>query len=244
MIRNIIFDVGKVLVSYEPDAYMQRLGISKENQKKINEAMFQNKLWDTSDQGLGTPDEFLQKFIAGAPELADEITKIHKTVGNTVELFPYAMEWILDLKARGYHVYILSNYSENMLDQTKDKLKFLPLMDGVVFSYKIKKMKPDPEIYEYLCDEYWLEPEESVFIDDRPVNIKGAETCGIHGIVFRSDHSCCFPEWHSDRKPAGQKQSQRKAVLDVRYILLVERRQVMECRPRRFSLWHNFQGER
>ena len=64
MIRNIIFDVGKVLVSYEPDAYMQRLGISKENQKKINEAMFQNKLWDTSDQGLGTPDEFLQKFIA------------------------------------------------------------------------------------------------------------------------------------------------------------------------------------
>jgi putative hydrolase of the HAD superfamily len=74
MIRNIIFDVGKVLVSYEPDAYMQRLGISKENQKKINEAMFQNKLWDTSDQGLGTPDEFLQKFIAGAPELADEIT--------------------------------------------------------------------------------------------------------------------------------------------------------------------------
>ena len=183
MIRNIIFDVGKVLVSYEPDAYMQRLGISKEKQKKINEAMFQNKLWDTSDQGLGTPDEFLQKFIAGAPELADEITKIHKTVGNTVELFPYAMEWILDLKARGYHVYILSNYSENMLDQTKDKLKFLPLMDGVVFSYKIKKMKPDPEIYEYLCDEYWLEPEESVFIDDRPVNIKGAETCGIHGIV-------------------------------------------------------------
>ena len=173
MIRNIIFDVGKVLVSYEPDAYMESLGISKENQKKINDAMFENPLWDASDQGLGTPDEFLQKFIAGAPELADEIMKIHKTVGNTVELFPYAMEWILDLKARGYHVYILSNYSENMLDQTKDKLKFLPLMDGVVFSYKIKKMKPDPEIYEYLCD-------------DRPVNIKGAETCGIHGIVFRS----------------------------------------------------------
>ena len=43
-----------------------------------------------------------------------------------------------------------------------------------------------PAMYEYLCDEYWLEPEESVFIDDRPVNIKGAETCGIHGIVFRS----------------------------------------------------------
>ena len=39
MIRNIIFDVGKVLVSYEPDAYMQRLGISKEKQKKINQTV-------------------------------------------------------------------------------------------------------------------------------------------------------------------------------------------------------------
>ena len=89
MIRNIIFDVGKVLVSYEPDAYMESLGISKENQKKnINDAMFENPLWDASDQGLGqqTPDEFLQKFIAGAPELAEEITKIHNTIGNTVEL--------------------------------------------------------------------------------------------------------------------------------------------------------------
>ena len=186
MIRNIIFDVGKVLVSYEPDAYMQQLGISSEDQAKINKAMFQNKLWDESDQGLGTPDELLEKFIAGAPELAETITKIHNTVGNTVELLPYAMDWILDLKARGYHVYILSNYGENMMNQTRDKLKFLPLMDGEVFSYTIKQMKPDPEIYEYLCDEYGLEPEESVFLDDRPENIKGAENCGIHGIVFRS----------------------------------------------------------
>ena len=56
----------------------------------------------------------------------------------------------------------------------------------MVSGESFRKSKPDPEIYEYLCDEYWLEPEESVFIDDRPVNIKGAETCGIHGIVFRS----------------------------------------------------------
>ena len=171
--------MGKVLVSYEPDAYMQRLGISKEKQKKINEAMFQNKLWDTSDQGLGTPDEFLQKFIAGAPELADEITKIHKTVGNTVELFPYAMEWILDLKARGYHVYILSNYSENMLDQTKDKLKFLPLMDGVVFSYKIKKMKPDPEIYIHTAAALGIDTKDCLVAEDSTAGITAAHLAGM-----------------------------------------------------------------
>ena len=172
MIRNIIFDIGKVLVSYEPDAYMDRLGLDEKAKAAINQAMFQNKLWDESDQGLGTPEELL-------------ITKIHQTVGETVELMPYAMEWILDLKARGYHVYIISNYAENMYNQTKDKLAFLPLMDDVVMSYTIKKMKPDPAIYNYLCDENWLEPEESVFIDDRQENVNGAEAVGIHGILFK-----------------------------------------------------------
>ena len=89
------------------------------------------------------------------------------------------------LKARGYHVYIISNYAENMYNQTKDKLAFLPLMDDVVMSYTIKKMKPDPAIYNYLCDENWLEPEESVFIDDRQENVNGAEVVGIHGILFK-----------------------------------------------------------
>lgn len=185
MIRNIIFDIGKVLVSYEPDAYMDRLGLDEKAKAAINQAMFQNKLWDESDQGLGTPEELLQKFIAGAPKYAEEITKIHQTVGETVELMPYAMEWILDLKARGYHVYIISNYAENMYNQTKDKLAFLPLMDDVVMSYTIKKMKPDPAIYNYLCDENWLEPEEIVFIDDRQENVNGAEVVGIHGILFK-----------------------------------------------------------
>ena len=141
MIRNIIFDIGKVLVSYEPDAYMDRLGLDEKAKAAINQAMFQNKLWDESDQGLGTPEELLQKFIAGAPEYAEEITK--------------------------------------------DKLAFLPLMDDVVMSYTIKKMKPDPAIYNYLCDENWLEPEESVFIDDRQENVNGAEAVGIHGILFK-----------------------------------------------------------
>lgn len=184
MIRNIIFDVGKVLVSYEPEEYMKRLGFSEEKRKRINEAMFENPLWDESDQGLRTTEEFLKAFTANAPDLADEIRMVHTTVGDTVELYPYALEWIQDLKAKGYQIYILSNYSENMFNQTQEKLKFLPMVDGAVFSYAIKLLKPNAAIYDYLCEKYQLIPEESVFLDDRPVNIEGAEKKGIHGIVF------------------------------------------------------------
>lgn len=186
MIRNIIFDVGKVLVSYEPDAYMASIGLDETARDAINKAMFENELWNRSDQGLGTPEEFLQQFIAQAPEYEEQIRRVHETVGGTIELLPYVMDWILELKERGYHIYILSNYSENMLNQTRDKLEFLPLVDGAVFSYAYRQLKPERDIYLTLLDEFWLEPEESVFLDDRPENVQGAEKLGIHGILFQN----------------------------------------------------------
>lgn len=184
--RNIIFDVGKVLVSYDPDGYMDRMGFDPETKRRLNAAVFEHQLWIDADQGLGTPEEFLRAFTENAPDLADVIRQVHDSVGGTIELFDYALDWILDLKNRGYHVYILSNYSENMFRQTEHKLKFLPLMDGAVFSWRIKEIKPNAAIYNYLCDEYWLEPKESVFIDDRPENVAGAEAVGIRGICFES----------------------------------------------------------
>ena len=73
MIRNIVFDVGKVLVSYEPDAYMDSLGLDAGAKARLNAAVFENPLWDASDQGLGTPEELLEQFILGDVELEDQI---------------------------------------------------------------------------------------------------------------------------------------------------------------------------
>lgn len=185
MIKNIIFDIGKVLVSYEPDEYMKSLGLDDEARAAIHGAMFENKLWDMSDQGLFTPDECLEKFIAGAPKYEAEIRQIHATVGKTIELYPYALEWMKGLKDRGYKLYILSNYSENMLNQTRDKLKFLSLVDGVVFSYECKLMKPSSQIYQHLCQKYGLNCSECVFIDDRWENVEGAQRSGIVAVHFK-----------------------------------------------------------
>ena len=185
MIRNIIFDVGKVLVSYEPEAYMRKLGLDEAARAAVNQAMFENPLWGQADKGVMTPEEFLEAYIAGAPEYEKEIRLIHSTVGNTVELLPYVMDWIEDLKKRGYGIYILSNYGENMWNQTRDKMQFLSLADGAVFSYTCKMLKPEKEIYLYLCEKYGLIPEECVFIDDRQVNIEGGQKVGIQGILFK-----------------------------------------------------------
>lgn len=186
MIKNIIFDVGKVLVSYEPDAYMERLGIAKEAQDAINKAMFRNKLWDIADQGIFTHEEMVEKFIAGAPKYETEIRQLCATIGNTIEMLPHAMEWLSELKARGYNLYILSNYAEETYRQTKEKLAFLKLVDGAVFSFECKMIKPQKQIYEHICQKFQLNCSESIFVDDRMENVEAARRNGILAVLFQN----------------------------------------------------------
>lgn len=186
MIKNVIFDVGKVLVEYDPDSYMERLGFDLKTRQAVNQAMFQNPLWEESDRGKLSTEELLEKFIFNDKEYKEEITKAYQTVGNTIELFPYSVAWIKELKQRGYRVYILSNYAEVTYEQTKEKMEFLPYVDGAVFSFQCKWIKPEKEIYQELCNKYFLNPRESVFLDDRLDNIEQARNLGFFGIQFES----------------------------------------------------------
>lgn len=185
MIKNVIFDVGKVLMEYDPEGYLKRLGFDEKTQQAVNEAMFQNHLWwEESDRGTMTPAELLEGFVANNPAYEKEIRKAHSMVGGTIELMPYAVEWVKNLKSRGYRLYILSNYAEYTYEQTEHKMKFLPYMDGTVFSYRCKLLKPEKEIYEYICKKYNLIPAECVFLDDREENTKAARSFGMQAITF------------------------------------------------------------
>lgn len=186
MIKNVIFDVGKVLVEYDPDSYMERLGFDLKTRQAVNQAMFQNPLWEESDRGKLSTEELLKKFVFNGKEYKEEITKAYQMVGDTIELFPYSVAWIKELKQRGYRVYILSNYAEITYEQTKEKMEFLPYVDGAVFSFQCKWIKPEREIYEELCRKYSIEPRESVFLDDRLDNIEQARNLGFFGIQFES----------------------------------------------------------
>lgn len=187
MIKNIIFDVGKVLVSYEPDWYMENiLGFDQRTREAVNGAMFQNPLWEESDRGALSTEELIRGFVNQNPSYEKEILEAHKNVGKCIELFPYVIEWMTDLKKRGYQLYILSNYAEYTFEQTKEKMAFLPFMAGTVFSYECKWIKPEKEIYEYICSKYQLKPEECVFLDDRQLNVESAQNAGWKGIVFEN----------------------------------------------------------
>lgn len=186
MIKNIIFDVGKVLMAYEPDEYMEKLGFTPREREAVNQAMFQHPFWNESDRGALSSEKLLEGFISHNPDYEKQIRQAYETVGKTITLMPHTLEWVKALKDRGYRLYILSNYAEHTFEQTSDEMKFLPYMDGAVFSFQCKLIKPEQEIYRYLCEKYELVPEESIFLDDRQENVEAARAYGMQAIQVHS----------------------------------------------------------
>ena len=185
MIRNMVFDIGNVLMDFRWKEYMRSLfGENEALIQTINQGIWHNGCWAAMDKGEMDGAATLRSAVAFAPQYEKEIKLTLDRVALAFHKFGYAVPWVKELKRMGLNVYYLSNYSAFSIAANPDVLDFIPCMDGGVFSFEVKAVKPEPEIYRCLCDKYGLNPEECLFTDDVPANVKGAQACGFQGIVF------------------------------------------------------------
>lgn len=185
MIRNIIFDIGGVLVGFDWRAYLESFHFPAEETDAIMKATFLSKAWTELDREVLSIGEIEDMMTAAAPEYAEDILTVFRGKGRSIQKRAYARGLIRSLQDRGFKVYYLSNYSSQLREQTEEPLDFLPLMDGGLFSYEVKQIKPEPEIFASLIARYpSIRPEESVFFDDTAGNVEAARRLGFHGIVF------------------------------------------------------------
>ena len=185
MIKNIIFDIGKVLVGFNWQGYI-RERYDEETAAIIRKAIWGHGYWHQLDYGVMPEEEIIQNFVRFAPEYEQQIRDGFLNTGDCMSRLDYAIPWLKELKARGYNLYFLSNYSRFLIRIRPDVLDFIPYMDGGIFSCDIHILKPDAAIYDTLCKKYDLKPEECIFMDDRPDNIAGAIAFGMQGIVFET----------------------------------------------------------
>lgn len=186
MLKNVIFDIGNVLMGFDADNYGSRYFQSKEQATTLQKAINEFHLWDRCDLGLEAVESIIEQFAATLPgqeELAREA--IYASV-NYVLYAPHAIPWIKELKAAGYNAFYLSNYNEYLIEKRADILDFIPYMDGGVFSCKVHLIKPNPEIYLKLLETYGLKAEECVFLDDRIANIEAACKLGFQGLHVKN----------------------------------------------------------
>lgn len=186
MIRNIIFDIGNVLTDFRWREFLRDKGFDEEMIGRIARASVMSPFWNEFDRGEWDTEKLMEEFVRLDPEIEKELHLAYDDIKGMVTKRDYAISWIQELKAKGYGVYYLSNFSYKAYVDCADALDFLPLTDGGILSYRDKVIKPGREIYDLLLSRYDLKAEECVFLDDTPVNVETAEKLGFAGIVFRT----------------------------------------------------------
>ena len=164
--KNIIFDVGDVLLEYRwKDMLVQDYGMTEERAVQIGKSMFDDPLWSGLD--LGNPlEETICRYEKKYPEYAKEI------------------RWFL---THGEYMHVKRpEVWENLFTKHTKGASFLNDIDGKVVSYQIHEIKPNSKIYLYLLDKYNLKADQCLFFDDRKQNVEGAEKLGIHAIRVES----------------------------------------------------------
>ena len=189
MIRNIIFDVGNVLTLWNTEELARRL--FPDNPRKarfVLENGFNSPLWFQGDRGTTTMTDLAAQMAAGSDdELKEAMLYAMTHFSDVVIPMPETIAFLKEMKQRGYGIYLLSNYNEYFEDSIRT-IGILPYLDGYVYSYKEKVIKPDPLIYQILLNRYQLKKEECLFIDDKPSNVQGALQVGFgYGFVFENN---------------------------------------------------------
>tara|TARA_B100000768_G_scaffold178936_1_gene195614 strand:- start:4711 stop:5322 length:612 start_codon:yes stop_codon:yes gene_type:complete len=186
-IKTIIFDLGGVLVDWNPEyIYLKEF-----NGDRIKMRWFFDNIctssWNEQQDGGKLMKEATKERVKLFPKYKRLIEMFYgrweemlkEEISGTVKI-------LRDLKRNNYRLIALTNWSAETFPIAIKKYKFLKLFEGIVVSGEIKMLKPFKEIYDFTLEKYNLDPKECVFIDDRLDNIQGAVRCGINGIQFES----------------------------------------------------------
>lgn len=188
MIKNIVFDMGNVLLDYNPEVPLDAFCKTEEEKAVIRKELFGGPEWIQGDLGNMTNEERYESVKQRVPEAVyPALKKCVYEWDICMKPIPGAMEFCEYIRQKGYGLYVLSNASDAFYDYFP---KFAPLdfFDGIVVSADIHIIKPDIRIYQHLLEIYHLVPEECLFIDDREDNVEGAKQVGMSGEVFWNDY--------------------------------------------------------
>lgn len=187
MIRNIVFDMGNVLVRFDPDLFMERFGVAEEDRPLLRREVFKSLEWAQMDRGSLTDEEGAASMCRRLPaRLAGTVEDLVCRWDLPILEIEGSFELVRELKELGYGIYLLSNASLRQHDYWP-RVRASQYFDGTLISADVKIIKPQPEIYALLYREFSLKPEECFFIDDSNYNLEAAFNSGMPGAIFHGD---------------------------------------------------------
>ena len=190
MIRNIVFDIGDVLVGYSPKKELERFGTNLNRIEEANNLITKDDNWKKYLKGLIKIEELLPYYINLYGEYKLEIEIILKKENQNYIVYEIKDNTkVLNILSKKYNIYILSNINKEIFEHIMENFNLKDKIQGGIYSFKEHILKPDKRIYEILINAYNINPEETIYIDDKEKNILVANKLGFTGIQCRLNDS-------------------------------------------------------
>ena len=187
MIKNIIFDIGDVLVGYSPKKEVEKYNTNIDKIEIANRLIIKDDNWKKYLNGLIILEELLEYYNLQYPNYKIEFSILLEK--KKQKYIIYEIEKNTDIVKKlstRYNIYLLSNITKETFEYVS-KFAFIKQVKGGVYSFQEHISKPDKAIYKILLSKYDLLPEESIFIDDKLKNVEEAEKLGIKGIIYKKE---------------------------------------------------------
>ncbi|MCX6253751.1 MAG: HAD family phosphatase [Bacteroidia bacterium] len=183
MIKNIVFDLGNVLISFKPSEFFSKKNYPENIKATILSDIFGSEEWLLLDNGKINTQEAIDGIALKSSLKKEEIAHIFNL--RTELMFPLDQNVRLlpELKKQGFRLYFLSNFPMDIFEEVKTGYYFFKYFDGGIISAEAKFSKPDSRIYEIVLEKYSLNPGECLFVDDIEINVRAAEATGMKGFV-------------------------------------------------------------
>lgn len=187
---NIVFDLGGVVVRWEPDALVATVFSDPLVRAAMRAEFVGHADWLALDRGTLSPRNAIERAAKriGLPEA--DIEKFLQQVPPALVPIPAMVDLLYRLKANGHRLFCLSNMHVASIEYLESAYTFWEVFEGVVVSCRLQLCKPEAAIYGYLLETYGLNANDTVFIDDTPENLTAAADLGLHALRFESPAQC------------------------------------------------------
>ena len=184
MIKNLIFDFGKVLVCYDFPKFLKTIIDDEDECRRFEEVVCSEEFVNRCDLGEDSFIDLIRECQEKYPHWKNQLQEYFDRQLDVVTVeMPGMRDLLTRLKAKGYRLYGLTNWSEAVYDVI-EKFDILSMMDDRLISSEELLIKPDVAIYDRLCEKFGLVKEECLFTDDKQINIDGAKAAGMPAVLF------------------------------------------------------------
>jgi putative hydrolase of the HAD superfamily len=187
---NLVFDLGGVVVRWDPDAIIAGVFADPETRSKVRAGVFGHADWLELDRGTLGREDAIARAANRTGVAAHEIKRLLHAVPPSLIVFPDTVELLYRLRAKGHPLYCLSNMHFASIEYLERMHTFWDVFDGAVISCRLQLCKPESAIYAHLLKSYGLKAEETLFIDDVQVNLDAAARLGIRTLKFENAAQC------------------------------------------------------